>query len=171
VSPRDPPPISYRAVFADLLVRLAEACREVYGGRLVSLAVFGSVARDRPRPDSDIDLLLVVDCLPSAGIAPTEEFAAVEARMEPCLERARREGVDTRLSPIIRSAAEAETAGFPFIDMALEARILLDRDRFLADAVERLRQGLAGSGAERVVTRGPAHWRVKPTPGKGGSRR
>lgn len=171
MAPRDPPPISYRAVFADLLVRLAEACRQVYGGRLVSLAVFGSVARDRPRPDSDIDLLLVVDSLPSAGLAPTEEFAAVEARMAPWLERARREGVDTRLSPIIRAAAEAETTGLPFIDMALEARILLDRDRFLAEAVERLRQGLVGSGAERVVTRGPAHWRVKPTPGKGGSRR
>jgi len=37
---------SYRRVFDELLVSLAEACGAVYGDRLVSLAVFGSVGRD-----------------------------------------------------------------------------------------------------------------------------
>jgi predicted nucleotidyltransferase len=41
-------------VYDALLSRLTQACREVYGDSLVSLVVFGSVARDTPRADSDI---------------------------------------------------------------------------------------------------------------------
>jgi predicted nucleotidyltransferase len=52
-----------------------------YGERLVSLTVFGSVGRGTPRPDSDIDLLLVVKDLPVGRIARVKEFAAIETTL------------------------------------------------------------------------------------------
>jgi len=64
-----------------LLNHLTSLCKEHYGERLVSLAVFGSVGRGTPRPDSDIDLLLVVKDLPVGRIARVKEFAAIETTL------------------------------------------------------------------------------------------
>lgn len=54
----------YLERFQEILKELQKAVEEVYGQRLVTLAVFGSVGRNTPRPDSDIDLLIVADDLP-----------------------------------------------------------------------------------------------------------
>ena len=51
--------------FERLLGEILKALREYYGDRLVSLAVFGSVSRGTQRPDSDVDLLVVCNSLPS----------------------------------------------------------------------------------------------------------
>lgn len=67
--------------------------------------------------------------------------------MEPHVEQARPAGVETRLSPIIRTPEEMAAAGAPFIDMALEARVLFDRNGFLTGFVERLERVLAKRGA------------------------
>ena len=47
-----------RETFDHLVREISAACQAHYGDRLVSLAVFGSVARHTQRPDSDIDLLV-----------------------------------------------------------------------------------------------------------------
>lgn len=44
----------YRQEFELALKLLTQAVLEVYGSRLVSLAVFGLVGRGTPRPDSDM---------------------------------------------------------------------------------------------------------------------
>ena len=49
--------------FQTILDALLRACADFYRERLVSAAVFGSIARGTMRPDSDIDLLLVVAVL------------------------------------------------------------------------------------------------------------
>lgn len=160
---------SYRRAFADLLTELTRACEEVYGSRLVSLAVFGSVGRNRPRPDSDIDILLVARDLPRGRIPRVEEFSAVEARLEPYLEQAGEKGVSTRLSPILLSPEEVLTKGPPFVDMALNALILHDQGGLFADYVKRLRRHLDESGARQVESGGTAHWRFGPPSGGGGA--
>jgi predicted nucleotidyltransferase len=45
--------------YRTLVLSLLEALLKVWGERLVSLVVFGSVARGEARRDSDIDLLVV----------------------------------------------------------------------------------------------------------------
>jgi predicted nucleotidyltransferase len=71
------------AVYESLLSRLLDACRQHYGDRLVSLAVYGSVGRGTPRADSDLDLLIVAERLPSGRVARSEEFRAVEDALGP----------------------------------------------------------------------------------------
>lgn len=52
------------AAFDTLLASLLLAVQQVYGERLVTLAIYGSVGRRTPRADSDIDMLLIVEGLP-----------------------------------------------------------------------------------------------------------
>lgn len=56
------------AIYDDLVDAARDACRRHYGSRLVSVAVFGSVGRGTPGPDSDIDLLVVVEQLPQGRL-------------------------------------------------------------------------------------------------------
>ena len=64
--------------FDDLSGDLLAAVRAVYGERLVSLAIFGSVARRIPNPESDLDILVLADRLPDGRMARVKEFEPVE---------------------------------------------------------------------------------------------
>ena len=69
--------------YYDVLVEAAStACQQHYGARLVSVAVFGSVGRRTPGPDSDIDLVVVAEQLPRGRLARSDDFAAVERSLK-----------------------------------------------------------------------------------------
>jgi predicted nucleotidyltransferase len=79
--------------FDHLLAEVLKAAQDHYGGRLVTLAVFGSVARGTQRFDSDIDLVLICDSLPAGRIRRMEEFKLVEDRLEPVLLSLEKHGI------------------------------------------------------------------------------
>jgi predicted nucleotidyltransferase len=151
-----------KSVFARLVDACAEACRTVYGDRLVSMAVFGSVGRGAARPDSDIDLLIVASPLPDGRIPRMQEFEQVEVVLRDDLLAAARDGVATRLSPIVRTPAEVDAGSPLLLDMVDDAQILLDRDGFLAGVLQRLRERLAARGARRVWRGNAWYWDLMP---------
>src|SRR5262245_32590236 len=57
-------PASLQEPFRTALVAAADAWIAEFGDGLVSIVLFGSVARRQARPTSDIDLVLVADGLP-----------------------------------------------------------------------------------------------------------
>ena len=114
------------AHFDELLGALVAACQRQYGPRLVSVAVFGSVGRGTPRPDSDVDGLIVAEGLPRGRVARVAEFAGIEAELAEVFERLRRVGVTTVLSPVLKTPAEVEQGSPLFLDMLDDARILVD---------------------------------------------
>lgn len=118
-----------------------------YGSRLVSMAVFGSAARGTMRPDSDIDLLIVIDDLPDGRMARVGEFEAVEKAVEPVLAQARSEGVYTSLSPVFKTREELAYGSLLFLDMTDQARILYDPEDVLSDYFAGLRARLQELGA------------------------
>lgn len=153
---------SHVATFESLLTHIEATCRAVYAERLVSVVVFGSVGRGVPRPDSDIDVLLVVDGLPDGRMARVEEFVAVETALRPALARARACGVDTRLSPVIKSPAEARAGSPLFLDMVDDGRLLYDRHGAFAAVLDGLRARLATLGSVRVWRGSAWYWDLKP---------
>lgn len=147
---------------------LAAAAARHYGNRLVSVVVFGSMGRGTPRYESDLDVLIVADDLPRGRMARVEDFAAIEAELEPRLAEGRRAGFFTDCSPVFKTPDEVLTGSPLFLDMVDDARILYDRDGFFAAALERVRARLARLGARRIWRGNAWYWDLKPdyTPGE-----
>ena len=139
-----------------LLERLTRSCREHYGDRLISLAVFGSVGRGTPHPGSDVDLLLVVNNLPEGRIARVRDFAAVENAL------AASEENQVELSPIFKTPEEIERGTPLLLDMVEDARMLFDRDDFLKCALKNLNDRLQRLGARRIWQGNAWYWDLKP---------
>ncbi len=154
--------MGWKQVFENLVGRVERACAEVYGDRLVSLAVFGSVARGTMGPESDLDLLVVAEPLPRGRMARVREFERVDALCEPALREAEAQGVRTTLSPVIKTPSEVELGSPLFLDMTIEVRILRDREGFLERYLRGLAERLDRLGARRIRMGGGYYWLLKP---------
>lgn len=145
-----------------LIERIQAECKRHYGERLVSLVIYGSVARGEMRPDSDIDLLIIAEPLPQGRMARVREFAAVERALRPDLEWAGRQGVHTYLSPLFKTRAETDYGSPLFLDMTLEARILYDKAGFFAGYLRGLRARMQALGSVRKRLGDGYYWVLKP---------
>lgn len=145
-----------------LIGSLIETCRACYGESLVSLAIFGSFARDAATPESDLDILLVAENLPRGRMERVAAFEKVEEALEAELEELHGDGWHTELSPIIKTPEGVRQGSPLFLDMTREVVILYDRDRFLAGYLEGLRRRLERLGSRRVKAGGGYYWELKP---------
>ena len=151
-----------RDVFGHILEAATRACLDHYRERLISLAVFGSVGRGTPRPDSDLDLLLVLRELPSGRPERAAEFRPVETMLAGVLKETAAQGVHVELSPVFKTPDEV-LAGSPLmLDMVEDARIVHDRDRFLEHALSAFAARLQRLGAKRIWKGSAWIWDLKP---------
>lgn len=150
------------AEFEAFLRDVNRACRQHYGDRLVSLAVFGSVGRGTPRRDSDVDLLIVAEPLPGGRLARADEFRVVEAELAPSRRAMRRAGFEAELSPVFKTPDEIRQGSPLFFDLTSDARFLYDRHGFLAAELARLRARLSALGARRIWRGNAWFWDLKP---------
>lgn len=147
--------------FEEFLPEILEAVKDVYGERLVTLAVFGSVGRGTPRPDSDIDIIIVAERLPHGRIKRVAEFERVEEVLAVSLKRLEGVGINTFLSPVIKTKEEVLVGSLIFLDMLDDARILHDRNNFFRNFLERLRTRLEKLGAKKMRRGGVWYWVLK----------
>jgi hypothetical protein len=138
------------------LNRLTSLCKERYGERLISLAVFGSVGRGTPRPDSDIDLLLVIKNLPVGRIARVKEFTVIETTLGATIKGR------IELSPVIKTPEELASGSPLLLDMVEDARVLFDRDDFFKNSLKNLKERLQRLGARRIWQGNVWYWDLKP---------
>jgi predicted nucleotidyltransferase len=148
--------------YARLLDRLLAELRAHYGEQLVAVAVFGSVARETPREDSDVDLLVVARDLPAGRLRRVDGFLPVEDRLEGALREVDSSGAPISLSPVFKTPAEVEQGSPLFLDMVEDARILYDPDGFLTRYLAGFRARLAALGARRIWRGNAWYWELKP---------
>jgi hypothetical protein len=148
--------------FEKLLSEVLAITRRYYGQRMVTLAVFGSVARGTQRPDSDVDLLLICDPLPEGRMRRIEEFGQVEDALEPVLESLANEGISTSLSVILKTPSEVRQGGLLYLDLTEDARILYDEEDYFQRFLNGLRDRLRKLGARRIWRGNAWYWDLKP---------
>lgn len=147
--------------YEQFLPEILEAVRKVYGEKLVTLAVFGSVGRSTPRPDSDIDMLIVAEGLPHGRMKRVIEFERVEEILTAPIKRLESAGIYTFLSPVIKRKEEVLAGSLLFLDMLDDARILHDRNNFFGSFLSRLRVRLEKLGAKKIRRGGAWYWVLK----------
>jgi len=121
------------------LREVVEALRREFGSGLRGVVLFGSRARGEARPESDWDLLVVADSLPSS---PLERGKVLRRALLP---RWRGRAVITA-----KTTQEFETE-FPsyYLDVATDGQILFDRDGYLQERLALIRQRIKEAGLRR----------------------
>lgn len=148
--------------YRSLLGKLLNALLAHFGDNLVTLVVYGSVARGSARQDSDIDLLIVANALPRSRMERQDIFLKVEKNLEPEINDLWEKGFYIDFSPIILSAEEARRIRPIYLDMVEDAVIIYDRDDFFRRVLNRLKRRLEELGARRVWVGNRWYWILKP---------
>ena len=140
----------------EFALRLVEALRAAFAERLVSVVLFGSHARGEAKPESDLDIFLVVKGLPEG---PLERIGEVR---RPLAGRFRE-----RVAFIAKTPEEV-LAGLPslYLDLALDGRVLFDTG-FFRDRQAVLRRLIEEAGLRRVVRDGEYYWEWETPPRRG----
>jgi hypothetical protein len=120
--------------------------RDMVGGSLVGVLLFGSAARGEQRADSDIDLLVVVG--PEVPLA-----RALYGRWDNAI------GHDTALSPhFVHPPRDIREAGSIWCEAAVDGTILYDRDGDLGRLLRELRGSMAEGRIRRKSAYGHPYW-------------
>lgn len=144
-----------------LAKRYATAAQEALGPQLVSIALYGSVARVQANLSSDIDLFVVLQEAPSGMLARRRLLQPVRDSLTPELEDLWNQGIYTDFIEVIRSRTEAQQFHPLYLDMSQEAILLYDHDQFLHTLLEKVRERLQRAGAERHVIGRHWYWDLK----------
>lgn len=142
--------------------RYSELLRETLGENLVSVVLFGSVARGEANANSDLDLLIVCEDLPTGRFSRLRLLEDADRRFEDELLRLRSRGIQTRLARILKTRQEAGRVVPLYLDMVEDARLLYDCGGWFSSLLSRLRSVLARLGAERRVRGRIRYWVLKP---------
>lgn len=138
-------------------------CKDFYGENLISIVLFGSVARGTFTWESDIDLLLVVKGLPDGRYRRVMDFQKnIEDRMDQTFLNLFRRGIYAALSPVFKTPEEVKQGSPLFIEMTDGSQVLFDRDNFFASYLDGLRERLREMGAKKVPFKGGYYWVLKP---------
>jgi predicted nucleotidyltransferase len=142
--------------------RYTKALKQHLGDRLVSVVLYGSVARGDCTPSSDVDLLIVAEGLPPSRRARNRMLVEIEEELFPVFASLYRSGRYIDVSTKIKTPEEAARFTPLYLDLTEDAVLLYDRDGFFQGVLERLRERLKELGAQRIRQGRVWYWKLKP---------
>ena len=149
-------PESLQEPFRSALVAATDAWIEREG--LVSIVLFGSVARWEARPTSDIDVLLVAEGLPRRQADRRQPFLDAWEAV-----RAARGLPPVEWNLIVKTPHEATYHSPLYLDMVEDAILILDRERFFEEVLAGMRERMRELGSRRIhLPDGSWYWDLKP---------
>jgi len=148
--------------YKSLLEKLTKLLQEEFQDKLISVVLYGSIARGDNRKDSDIDLLLVIKDLPKTITERVILFDKVERKLDDDIMRLMDEGYYVTFSPILKTPEEAMRFSPIYMDMTEDAIILYDRNGFFRKVLEKTKKRLKELGFERVwLSKKTWYWRKR----------
>jgi hypothetical protein len=118
----------------------------------VGIVLFGSVARGEEFPESDLDVLLVMDeaCPIQRGL-----YRVWEANVDPFV----KQHFGREVSPqFTHRPQRAEDAGGLWLEIAIDGTLLWERGREVSDTLRAIRVHLASGRVTRLVRHGHPYW-------------
>lgn len=149
------PPL-YKELLNELIYKFKNICDD----NLVSLVLYGSIARGDFRKDSDIDLLLIFEKLPKEKFLRQRFFIEIEREIS--FEEFYEKGYYPTFSPILKTTEEAKFLSPLYLDMVDDAIILFDKNSFFKNILETLRARLLELGAVKKRIGDKWYWDLNP---------
>ncbi len=150
--------------YVRLIEEYCSAIKDHFSDRLISICLFGSVARGEAKPDSDIDILIVADGFPiDIGMRIKETNYIHE-----CLKKSkayislRKSNMSGLISDIFFTPEEIKGHPPILLDIIDDGIVLYDRDSFLSNELKLLKQKLESQKARKVKTEKGHFWILKP---------
>ena len=126
------------------------------GPRLVSIVLFGSVARGDARQASDIDVLIVAEGFPRSLRDRRRPLLAEWVRVRGALP-----AVEWNL--VTKTPEEARTPSPLYLDLVEDGVLLFDRDGFFGGVLDALRARMRALGSRRIyLSDGSWYWDLRP---------
>ncbi|MEJ2778517.1 nucleotidyltransferase domain-containing protein [Stygiolobus sp. RP850M] len=147
--------------YATLLNNMLKIMKEEFKDDLISVVVYGSVARGDNRNDSDVDLLIIMKNLPKDSMLKRIRLFETKVEDKLNLDEHWKMGYYISLSPVLKTPEEAEKFSPLYLDMVYDAVILYDRNCFFTRILQKLRDRLKELGAERVRMGKKWYWVLK----------
>lgn len=151
--------------YKPLIHKFLADIKDKYKDNLVSVVLFGSIARGKGRKESDIDLLVILDDTSDVYYNRLKPLVDIELKIResPVYERYIKEGVMPCFSYLVFSLKEAEGNHYVFLDMVEEAIILYDKNNYFKKRLSFLRERLSIIGSKKLsLEDGTWYWDLKP---------
>lgn len=133
-----------------------------YGGKLVSVFLFGSMASCNNRLNSDCDLLIVLDLEgPVSRRLLNRDFNFMETRLAEMEVRMFKSGVSMEISPLILTKQEALKFNPLYLDMVDNHLPIFDKDDFLAGVLSDMRKRFLAWGSSKHPVGNGWYWIIK----------
>jgi len=125
---------------------------------LISLVLFGSVARGTAKKESDIDMLIILKDAPDSYYERLKPVVDIELEMRKDVE-----GIPHIFSSMILSLDEAKQNRNIFLDMIDHSVILYDTKDFFKNRLSELKKRLDQLGSKKVLLDDDTwYWSLKP---------
>lgn len=131
--------------------------------KIVSVCIYGSVARGSARSDSDIDFLIVSDEFKGSLTSRVEKILNIEEKVVDEIERLKKYKIYTGVS--FYPLRKEEVLRFPSIllDLTEDGIIIYDEEQFLEKVLIKLKARLAELNAKRIfIDKNTWYWDLKP---------
>lgn len=147
--------------YKEILTKFKQSLLEKFGDNLISLVLFGSVARGAAKTESDIDLLIILKDAPDSYYRRLEPVIDIELKLRE--EAFETTGAAPTFSSIILSKEEAMENRNIFLDMIDASIILYDKNGFFKNRLKELKDRLLELGSKKIILEDKTwYWSLKP---------
>jgi len=150
--------------YIKLIEEYCSGIKNHFQGRLISICLFGSVARGEAKPDSDIDILIVVKSIPKdigMRIKETNHIHEDLKKSEAYL-TLRRSNMSGLISDIFFTPEEIERHPPILLDIIDDGILLYDKNCFLSNELKIMNERLNAYNAHKIKTEKGHFWILKP---------